>query len=251
MIDFHTHILPNIDDGAVDVEAAAKMFEKEKENGVSTVVLTSHYYAKRRSPEAFLAKRAECFERVKPYIPEGIEVRLAAEVHFKGHTGASFDGVCKLAIEGTRYVLIELPFMNKWSGRLWQKLLDFIRETDYIPVLAHVERYSEIKRNPKILAFLLEIGCLFQVNTSAFLEKETASLAFAMLKKGYVHCLGTDSHNLDDRACDYAEAKRVIEGKGFGEAFERAQQIMGDILANERLTFGKLPTIKKFFRRYF
>ena len=44
MIDFHTHILPGIDDGAKDVSVSAAMLEMEKEQGVNEIVLTPHYY---------------------------------------------------------------------------------------------------------------------------------------------------------------------------------------------------------------
>lgn len=251
MVDFHTHILPEIDDGAKDVETARAMMEAEKANGVDTVLLTSHYYAKKRSPDQFVQKRAESFAAIKDLIPDGLTVKLAAEVHLKGYSGAAFEDVCKLAIEGTRYILIELPFTTKWTERLLQKLEDFIRETDYTPVLAHVERYAEVQKRPAFLQTFINMGCLLQVNCGAFLERRTRSLAFAMLKKGYVHALGTDAHNLDSRSCDYAAAKAEIEGRGYAAEFGRTQKNMRHILADESVKVGRPKKIKKFFGRYF
>ena len=58
MIDFHTHILPGIDDGAKDVSVSAAMLEMEKEQGVNEIVLTPHYYGKFYSPTDFVRRRA-------------------------------------------------------------------------------------------------------------------------------------------------------------------------------------------------
>ncbi|MBQ4268495.1 MAG: histidinol-phosphatase, partial [Clostridia bacterium] len=62
MIDFHTHILPAIDDGAQSTDIARKIVEEEIKQGVKTLVITPHYYGIRRSPEHFLEERAQAFE---------------------------------------------------------------------------------------------------------------------------------------------------------------------------------------------
>ena len=54
MIDMHTHILPHIDDGAKDSTMSAFMLKKEAEQGVKTVVFTSHYYGRKHGPSRFL-----------------------------------------------------------------------------------------------------------------------------------------------------------------------------------------------------
>ena len=63
MIDFHTHILPGIDDGAKDVSVSAAMLETEKEQGVNEIVLTPHYYGKFYSPTDFVRRRAAASRR--------------------------------------------------------------------------------------------------------------------------------------------------------------------------------------------
>ena len=50
MIDLHTHILPDIDDGARDVETSLALIKAEKEQGVKEIVFTPHYYGKKTSP---------------------------------------------------------------------------------------------------------------------------------------------------------------------------------------------------------
>ena len=251
MIDFHTHALPYMDDGAAHENLTKEMLEEAKKQGVTTVLLTSHYYGKRKSPAQFLEKREAAYERLKSVAPEGMEFRQAAEVHFRGDSVVSFEDVCKLNIEGTRYVLIELSFTSKWLRNLPEKLADFIAETGYVPVLAHAERYEEFAKDPKRLFEFVSMGCLVQVNADAFLERKTRSMAFAMLRHGLVHCIGTDMHNLEDRPPNMAAAKAAIEAAGEGEAFERLQENMRRILDNKPVRVQATPMKKCLFGKYF
>jgi protein-tyrosine phosphatase len=82
MIDFHSHVLPGIDDGAKDVETSVAMLEESKRQGVTTIVCTPHYSGRKHSPARFKEKRNAAYERLKPHIPEGIDLRLGAEVFF-------------------------------------------------------------------------------------------------------------------------------------------------------------------------
>ena len=43
MIDFHSHILPNVDDGSKSVEETFKLLKEAKDAGFDAVVSTSHY----------------------------------------------------------------------------------------------------------------------------------------------------------------------------------------------------------------
>ncbi len=251
MIDIHTHVLPQIDDGAKDVDVAAAMLKEELSQGVRTVLLTSHYYGKRHSPARFLEKRTESFERLKPYIPEGIEVRLGAEVHFTGVNMPQFDALCKLAIEGTKYILIELPFRKVWSTRLMERLEDFIGETGYTPIIAHVERYMDVLKNPSLVTEFVKMGCLIQVNADSFWDKHTRGFTRALLKKGLVHCIGTDAHNLEERAPTMAKAKETLEKAGFSAAWDRSQEIMQNVLEGGQVWVETDKRVKKLFGLYF
>ena len=250
MIDFHTHILPGIDDGARNSEASAQMLAREIEQGVECVVFTPHYYGKHRSPEQFLQRRDAAFAKIKDALPSNLQTRLGAEILFTGLNMAPNEELCTLAIEGTKYVLFEFPMAEKWQDNFWESLSDFIQETDYTPIIAHVERYMETQKNPILFNRLVEMGCLLQVNTTSFIEKRSQSLAFALLKHGLVHCLGSDSHDMQTRACDYAQAKAVFNEKGYGEAFENIQDNMRKILAGECVIPKACTRLKKFFGIY-
>lgn len=121
MIDFHTHILPGIDDGAKDVSVSAAMLEMEKEQGVNEIVLTPHYYGKFYSPTDFVRRRAAAYEKLLAVAAGEFFFTLGAEIHFSDTL--SVNAECrKLAIGDTRYALVELPFGEKWSGSLLTRL---------------------------------------------------------------------------------------------------------------------------------
>ena len=112
MIDFHTHILPGIDDGAKDVSVSAAMLEMEKEQGVNEIVLTPHYYGKFYSPRDFVRRRAAAYEKLLAVAAGEFFFTLGAEIHFSDTL--SVNAECrKLAIGDTRYALVELPFGEK------------------------------------------------------------------------------------------------------------------------------------------
>lgn len=92
MTDLHTHILPGIDDGAIDEGVSSEQMKSLLEQGVDKVVFTSHYYGRKRSPKQFLEARADAFGRIKDLIPEGMETYLGAEVHFAAEM-AAFGGL--------------------------------------------------------------------------------------------------------------------------------------------------------------
>ena len=251
MIDIHTHVLPHIDDGAKNTEIARKMIEAALEQGTTQLVLTPHYYGKRRSPLQFIEKRAEVYAHLKPQIPEGIEVRLGAEVHFTGLNLPRFEDLCSLSIEGTECVLFEFPFTEKWHPLLLERLAEFITETDYLPIIAHVERYGEILKNPALVTQLINMGCLLQVNAQAFVDKRSSKLAKKLLEKGLVHCIGSDAHDLEMRSIDLLSARAVIEKAGLAAEWDRTQLIMQEVLSGKKLHFRTNVKIKKLFGFYF
>ena len=250
MIDFHTHILPAVDDGAKTEEISAQMLRALQDQGVGEVLLTPHYYAQKRSAEAFLTARNEAFEKICTAVPDGMKIRLGAEVRLTGVNDPSDDALCSLAIEGTKCVLIEFPFLQTWSLHLIERVRSFTTETGYIPVLAHVERYIPILSKPKILQELMEAGCLFQVNTGAFYQKPVQRFALTLLKKDMVHCLGTDAHDLENRAPDYTQAIEAVKSAGLEKEWQHAIARMENLLRGKKIHPTYTP-VKKFLGKFY
>ena len=245
MIDIHTHILPHLDDGARNTEMSVAMLNSLYQQGVKTVVFTPHYYGKRSSPSEFVKRRNNMFEHIRAQIPEGMETRLGTEVHFTGINMPEIDELCKLAIEGTKYILVEFPFTTGWTGELMRGLADFIQDTGYTPIIAHAERYPQVQKKPSLISTFMDMGCLIQVNAPSFLDKRERKLAFALLKHGFVHCLGSDSHNMSERAPDFTAAQAVVKEAGLEDMWKRAEDIMEKILTNQPLEIERGKPIKK------
>ena len=149
------------------------------------------------------------------------------------------------------YILIEFPFTEKWSGGVLSALSAFVEETGYTPIIAHVERYGEIKKKPAIINELLAMGCLLQVNSSAFFNKQEKSLALALLNRGIIHCIGTDAHDMSLRKPNLQAAKTTLEEQGFADAWAKIQSTMQSVLRDEEVKTYPVKPIKRFFGKYF
>lgn len=249
MIDLHTHILPGIDDGAKDSSVSAAMLAAEKAQGVEKIALTPHYYGKFYSPEEFLSRRAAAYEKLREVAPEGVNFSLGAEIHFT-ETLLFGSKYRKLSIGGTRYALVELPFETAWTGSLLSHLRYFMDETELTPIIAHICRYQELRKDPENLLRLAEMGCLLQANAEAFCNKESSGFVFAALRHNLVHCVASDCHNTSDRAPDMQAAKIAIEKAGYAEKWQEIEEISQNILADRPVKRGAPSPVKKFFKKY-
>lgn len=197
MIDIHTHILPQMDDGSKSVSQSIAMLREEQKNGIETVVLTPHFYAQQNDPQTFLKRRAHSWNLLQSAITEDLpQMLLGAEVQY-------FEGICQVAeipqlcIEGTDLFLLEMP-EHKWSERMIRNVFELQEQYDMTVVLAHIERY--MKFQPKSTwEVLRQGGILMQVSASYFQDWRTRFTARKMLKRGQIHCLGSDCHNMDSR----------------------------------------------------
>lgn len=110
MIDFHSHILPGMDDGSQTVEESLTLLEMLRAQGVDTVAATPHFYARENSPEVFLRRRREAWERLNARLtPGGPQVLLGAEVRY--YRGISrLEELHRLCLSGTHVLLLEMPF---------------------------------------------------------------------------------------------------------------------------------------------
>lgn len=167
MIDFHSHILPGMDDGSQTVEESLTLLEMLRAQGVDTVAATPHFYARENSPEVFLRRRGEAWERLNARLtPGGPQVLLGAEVRY--YRGISrLEELHRLCLSGTHVLLLEMPF-SPWSSGILEELEDLLRE-DITVVLAHIERYLPDQPH-ELWPRLRHMGALFQCNASFFLD---------------------------------------------------------------------------------
>lgn len=213
MIDFHCHILPGVDDGSASVEESVKLLEMLGNQGVDTLVATPHFYATEDTPEQFLQRRQAGFDRL---VDAGVDVSNI----LPGAEVAYYDGMHKsqaleqLQVGKAKLLLIEMPF-HSWTSRMIDVLCRIPDELGLQPVLSHIERYAGYQQLPKYKDILLDNGIYFQCNATAFLQGFKSRRYLKMLASGQVHFLGSDCHNLTNRAPRLDEAAAVI-GKKIG-----------------------------------
>lgn len=231
MVDFHTHILPGIDDGSSSVEESLAMLRLEAEQGVHHVVATPHFYPHRDDLEDFLNRRAKAAAVLQKAMAGtgGLpELLLGAEVRFFRGISES-DALSRLALEGTRCILIEMP-PSPWPEEYYRELEGIWRKQGLVPVIAHLDRYISSFRTYGIPGHLAQLPVRVQANAEFFLRKSTARLAMRLLQQDKIHILGSDCHDLTDRPPNLIQATSVIQKRLGEEILERIRMRETDIL---------------------
>lgn len=145
MVDFHTHILPAVDDGSKHIEQSLQMLECQQAQGVRRVVLTPHFYPDIDRLDAFLERRKQAYDQLQQaskdrgQLPELV---LGAEVAY--YRGISQSDVLKeLTIGSTDYLLVEMP-AGVWTDSMYQELKNIYRQHGIVPIIAHLDRYLSV-----------------------------------------------------------------------------------------------------------
>lgn len=233
MIDFHSHILPGIDDGSENVDMSVKMLGMEKASGINTIVATPHFYLSDQSLDSFLTARDEAYEKLLPESEKlGAEIVLGAEVLYT-HSLADID-MTKLCVGNTKYMMIELPY-KQLSRNFIRSFHSFIGSIypDVVPILAHAERYLNFT-DEESLYEVLNCDIIVQLNSGSFkMFSPNIKFMHNLIKHDMAHLLGTDCHNLTSRAPNMDIARKALNKK-FPGCFE-------DMMNNaEKILSGKI-----------
>lgn len=231
MIDWHSHILPGIDDGSTCVEESLALLRAEADQGIRRVIATPHFYAHHSTPEVFLENRRLAEQRLREAAAEqtGLpEISLGAEVYyFQGMHHC--DALRELTIGGSEYILIELPF-GVWTDKIYRELTLIHKTQGLIPIIAHVDRYLSPLARRQIPERLAELPVLVQANGEFFLNRFTAGKALRMLRQGHIHLLGSDCHNTTARKPNLGAAtvriRRSLGDEALGWIRENEEAIL-------------------------
>lgn len=228
VIDFHSHILPGIDDGSKSTEMTMTMLRMASEQGVDVMLATSHFYASRHRIEDFLARRQRSFERLMEVKKDfGPELRLGAEVaFFSGMSRA--DRLEDLTIEGSRVLLLEMPF-TAWRRSDIREVEELVSKRNFQVILAHLERYMGMPENKKWIEELLEMPLYVQINAESLLGWRRRRPLLKMFERGQAHFLGSDCHRVESREPNLGKGRVVLEKK-LGKAFINAMDDRGSRL---------------------
>ena len=196
MIDFHSHILPNIDDGSRSIEETFNLIKEAKEVGFEGIVLTSHYIE--GYYETDVPDRDVWVNAIKENLnTKGIDIDLylGNEIYISENMMDLLINNKASTINNTCYVLFEMP-LNVEPMNLYNVIYS-LQENKLIPVLAHPERYKFVQKETELIYDLIEKGVLMQANYGSILGQYGESAQMIVRKffeNNMIHFLGSDVH---------------------------------------------------------
>lgn len=208
MIDIHTHIIYDVDDGSDTIEESVAILKSACKNGVTDIILTPHYI---ESNEYNMEKVYEHFDALKQEIDKqniDIKLHLGNEVAVYGNISGLLNEHNITNLAGSKYMLIEFPMSTDVSY-----VIDTIYEMrlkGIIPVIAHPERCECFRAHYERIQEAVNEGALIQCNTGSLMGiyGDTAKkIVKKLLKEKLVHFLSTDTHTLKN--CRYENLHKV------------------------------------------
>lgn len=198
MIDFHNHLLPGVDDGAADLGQTRTALEAYRAQGATAVIATPHFQASLlQRPErahAALAAIDAAWEAARELAAaEFPGVRLERGVELMLDTPEPELDDPRLRLAGTRFALVEFPFMTVPPHA--SNVLFELQMRGWTPVLAHPERY--LGGEPGAVDEWKRVGALLQVNAGSLLGKYgpgPRAEGWRLVERGAVDYLGSDFH---------------------------------------------------------
>lgn len=239
MLDLHTHILPGVDDGAPDLDCALEMAELAVSCGVTGLVasfhsnlpdLPNHWGDGLRGQ---LVEFRQALKRAR--IP--LDVYAGMEIFGTADTAALLQARRLIALNGSRYPLIEFPFTG--TGREATEILRQVTALGYRPMVAHPERYRYVQDAPTLLNVWLRLGCLLQLNRGSLMGRfgrAAETVAFSLVDRGFAAVVASDAHSAQLRTPYLGDVWELL----YREFSPKTAQLLLDdmprlVLMNERI----------------
>lgn len=232
MIDFHSHVLPFVDDGSRSIEESLQMLKWSKSMGVDTIVSTSHYYANRESVESFIKRRDESLKSLVQAVSNNDDIPqiiTGAELAFFAGMSREKE-ISRLCIGDTKYLLLEMPFYE-WTSLTIKEVRGVMINMGITPIIAHIERYIALQKKNNQINELLELGVVVQANAEAIIKKDQRRLILKMIDNDLIHVLGSDCHNTVNRPPNMESAVGIIQKKLGTKALENIENNGRKIIA--------------------
>lgn len=213
MIDIHSHLIPNVDDGAKSIDETFELIQEAKNAGFSDIILTPHYMINGYEPDAreliiWKEKLQEILnkENISVNLHIGMEVYIAEDI---------VDLIKQnkiLTLAESKYLLMELPLNT--SVKYLDEVIFKLLENNITPIIAHPERYKCVQENPNIVEQLKEKECMIQSNYASilgFYGKTAQKTLKYLLKNNLVDFFGTDTHRKNTIYPEIEKANKKIK----------------------------------------
>lgn len=208
IIDIHTHILPEVDDGADSMDEAVELLELAKRNGTKAIVLTPHFPNDKLENGVDNWVYNEKFNAFanNPKVKEiGIKLYTGAENFCTRSTINKIQQKQLITINNTQNILIE--FMQNEHYSFMSECVESLFGAGYIPIIAHVDRYFYLQRNAQMVMELKDRGCIIQMNSNSLvcggLRQRFADWIFS---NELADIVASDAHNMFSRTSNLSLA---------------------------------------------
>ena len=214
-IDMHCHILPGVDDGSVNIDQTIKMMQVAYNDGTRGMIATPHYHIGRMA-----ADRSECEKRLEDIKKRAKETGLKMDIYLGTEVyyfSEIFDKIAQgeiLPLVGSSYVLIEFEPSVEFE-RIMRAAANAASE-GYVPIFAHVERYTCLLGKPALCKELIDHGALLQINAASVVGKhgkDVQKFDKKILKKKWVSFVASDAHGDKHRRPRLMEAYEYVKKK--------------------------------------
>ena len=208
MIDLHSHILPELDDGSQSLRESVAMARMAVDSGITAMVATPHCIHNRTE------EVMDSWQRMTEALREmEIPLRLlpGMEIFGTGDTVRLLKEGKLLTLNGSRYPLVEFGFHS--TGDEETVILRSLCKAGYRPVVAHPERYSYVQYNPGLIHQWFRMGCLIQVNRGSLLGRfgrHAQAMAVELVERGFATVVATDAHSARIRTPWMRDIREVL-----------------------------------------
>lgn len=192
MIDLHCHILPGVDDGALDLRDSAGMARQAAGDGIEAVCATPHI---RHDHDVRIDEVAGRVGALNAHLrEEGIPVTVlqGGEVAETAVEALGEEELARISLGGGRWVLLE-PAPGPLGDSL-ERRVEHLAECGHRSLIAHPERHVSADMFER-MARLVEAGALIQATADFFLREGTAEGMVALAERRLVHVLSSDAHS--------------------------------------------------------
>jgi len=213
MIDFHNHVIPNLDDGSKSIEMSLNMLKEAQKQGITDVINTVHYqHPKMENKNTSYNFIIDEIKKLQDVIDDNninIKLHAASEVFFKFNLTEILDNPITTFGNG-KYMLIEFQRLHFPQG--YEDELFKLQLKNIIPIIAHPERYRGIQQDINLAEKWIERGYLIQIDCASIIGgfgKKTKEVAIKLLQNGLCHFIGSDSHN--DKKRNFCLEQALLE----------------------------------------
>ena len=196
MIDTHIHMIPDVDDGAKDMNIAIQMLHMAINEGVNKMILTPHFNIPLHQNENVNNQ----YNLLEDYIRNkkiDFKIYLGNEIYLNEETMEGVLNGQANTMGGSSYLLVELPHYHFYPFH--EAMIQDLQNSGYKVILAHIERYRIFAKKPDKLQELVEKGVFAQITSHYIIDSKTRRKAIKWIKSGLIHIVASDGHDVDKR----------------------------------------------------